>query len=637
MFYFAWVDKTETTFSVTEHAREDEKVFGFTVTQSEGDFATLDLELVNPNIGLLAPSRKQWAWLAWDDENGDTVPLFFGRLIGVPEEMAGNVIKLTFVARPTDYEDQLATLADTMRVAPWYDPVWLSPDDQLDPNRVLEGYSKLWHVDRVTGLVTASDIIAGEDGTYSFADDEVFYDTLSVAYSESPARSVIVEATVDWTQRGSGTIDLTSKIIETFAAGNTGGLASIGGAPVNGNGMVSVVAGDNMIKNWPKENTSFGGNWTVGISSASLVGLPPTPPVMIGGTGAFDVVQAWQSYGDVGMRSALRTIFDRSPGIIVQVVNHNDMSASDRVTLGRAKVEFLWIPVWRIAPVLQVNWDVERARTEVVRFTLGADVQPLLTDADEAETVRMNIGPVDVDGYIGDARRSRYFNTEAGQDSLHNLIARARAILLYRARAIDVSFEVPFHVAAQMTCRQSGYIEDSRIPGGNAAGKVKAYAFSAHGDSGELVGSVVLACTVGRDGTVAAEPGDPDYCVSDYVGATYQDYDDVVSIPLGGDVGYTLSSSYPINDDGVNLFNINRDEYLLGITLNGTLDTQKQELEVYRPHMSTSIEVIDRANSFTSDVTVRMRPIRNSSFNTVIEPTLTALKIPRTIDLEETV
>ena len=32
----------------------------------------------------------------------------------------------------------------------------------------LEGYSALWHVDRITHEVTISDIIAGEDGIVEF-------------------------------------------------------------------------------------------------------------------------------------------------------------------------------------------------------------------------------------------------------------------------------------------------------------------------------------------------------------------------------------------------------------------------------------------------------------------------------------
>ena len=75
MIYFAWVDSTETTFSALHH-RSDEDVFAFTVDHVEGDFPSLSLEIKNPRVGLLAPLRKRWAWLAYSD--GVTVTPLFG-------------------------------------------------------------------------------------------------------------------------------------------------------------------------------------------------------------------------------------------------------------------------------------------------------------------------------------------------------------------------------------------------------------------------------------------------------------------------------------------------------------------------------------------------------------------------------
>ena len=103
-FYWAWVDEDETTFT-TDHVREDEAVFGFVVSQSEGEFAGLTLELKNPRVGLLSPGRKVWGWLSWDN-GSEIVPLFFGRLIGIPSDIHLEVVTLEFTARPKDYESQ---------------------------------------------------------------------------------------------------------------------------------------------------------------------------------------------------------------------------------------------------------------------------------------------------------------------------------------------------------------------------------------------------------------------------------------------------------------------------------------------------------------------------------------------------
>src|SRR3989304_5864200 len=63
-FYFAWEDEG-IPFAESVQAREDETIFSFTVEQSEGDFATLHIQIINPHIGLLSAGRKQWAWLSW--------------------------------------------------------------------------------------------------------------------------------------------------------------------------------------------------------------------------------------------------------------------------------------------------------------------------------------------------------------------------------------------------------------------------------------------------------------------------------------------------------------------------------------------------------------------------------------------
>ena len=148
MFYFAWADASETAFGPQHHV-EDEEVFAFKVEHAEGEFASLSVEIRNPRIGLLAPARKTWAWLSWD--NGTTVvPLFFGRLVGVPSDLHQEVVTLAFTARPADYNAQKLALAETLKVAPYWDPIWIDPDQRDDPDVVLEARSQLWHIDRVT-------------------------------------------------------------------------------------------------------------------------------------------------------------------------------------------------------------------------------------------------------------------------------------------------------------------------------------------------------------------------------------------------------------------------------------------------------------------------------------------------------
>jgi hypothetical protein len=119
---FVWADPAETTFVEATHAREDEDVFAFELTQSEGDFAQLSVTLRNPRAGFLRPDRKQWAWLSARMPDSSIIPLFFGRLIGVPSNVFGELVTIEFVARPADFLARKTALADALRVLPHPEP-----------------------------------------------------------------------------------------------------------------------------------------------------------------------------------------------------------------------------------------------------------------------------------------------------------------------------------------------------------------------------------------------------------------------------------------------------------------------------------------------------------------------------------
>ncbi len=113
-FQFAWAGPAETTFT-SAHEREDEEVFAFWLEHTEGDFATLAIDIKNPRRQYLAEGANLWMWLS-----ADGLPLFFGRLIAVPEDLHAEIVRLSFTARPAGFDAAKRALADTLRVAPWW-------------------------------------------------------------------------------------------------------------------------------------------------------------------------------------------------------------------------------------------------------------------------------------------------------------------------------------------------------------------------------------------------------------------------------------------------------------------------------------------------------------------------------------
>lgn len=489
-FWFAWVDEG-TAFDPDLHAVEGEDVFSFEISHQEGDFATLTLDVVNPRIGLLNEGREQWGWLSHGDGSG-VEPLFYGRLVGIPKDLQNEIVRLEFRAKPIDYEDQKEALAATLRVAPFWDAVWLAEEARTDPDTVLESRTQLWHIDRLTHEVTVSDIIQGEDGTIVVGGD-YFYDSLALTYTGPPGKVCTIKAEASWKQKTTGQVDITSQFPP----------------------YISTYTGEGLTDDWPKTDDNIGRGWKF-------------------------VTASWRPYGST-------------------------MTYGSPSTFSSQTSNILYLYAARIVPEnMVVAYDAEREYVETMELTVQANVQPLFSEASDDETITLDVAaqvdePVDppetsrgeLQMPIGDLKSRRYFQTQRGLQSVDYLICLARAQLLYRARAVEVNFEMPFEAGATLSCRQMAQIEDNRLPGGTAVGKVKGYSLSMDGSTGAAVCRVTIGCTVGTGGLAIAEVGTPSYTEEGVLDAGIQTYDGNTRDVVLGEVTVSDFSGVAINDDGV--------------------------------------------------------------------------------------
>ena len=254
-FFFAYVDDDQVEFDPTVHNVMDEDIFDFEVKHDEGQVPTMHITIQNPRIGLLNPSRKQWAYLSYAPASADEVteinamygtsylypciiPIFFGVLVGVPSDFFAELITLQFNARSEDYIEAKQAVAETLKIAPFYDPIFLDLTHRDDPDAILEGWSSLYHIDRVTLGVSASDILEGEDGTITFDETQGIYDSVKMTMGECPLYTVQIQADVKWTQRCIGYIAGPSANITSYTGGS-------------------------FKSDWPKPGASIGGGWKV--------------------------------------------------------------------------------------------------------------------------------------------------------------------------------------------------------------------------------------------------------------------------------------------------------------------------------------------------------------------------------------
>jgi hypothetical protein len=539
-FFFAWVNSSETTFN-SSHQREDELIFSFSLKHDEGQFATLELEIINPHIGLLAPGRPFWAWFSWSD--GTTVhPLFFGRLVGIPSSLLADVITVTLVAKPIDYTEQRLAIAAGLRVLPFFDPIFIDEKRRDDPDTVLEGYSALWHVDRVSHVVSISDVIAGEEGVEEFTPNDVFYDGVSLELAEAPLLVCEIDATVSWVQCDhTGVIEFKK---EQFNPLSTAVADDMPQQEVNmGNGIIikqALNANGNTASSkkdlnsgnvhWEWQNQEETHNDGDSMSASVDYSWQSLPPDFF----TKDTI-ASLIWADAGERTYTSVTGDPQTGTAASA------SASIKQSFNVMAIDkALAQPV---ATDMEIGVEVEQSRTEVIHVRVLADVQPVLTEATETENnikekLSAQSSDVVAEGVLT-ASDGVYFPTARGLQSLEYLMMVARAHLLMRSRAVRVAWECPFSRVVGMSCRKNASIEDSRLPGGTALGKVVGYEMTGSGDGGNFIGKVTIGSAVGHGNPLVTAAGTPDYVNDGYVQPGYQHYSGTLLAAVTNDMAFT--------------------------------------------------------------------------------------------------
>ena len=601
--YFAWIDASETTFG-PEHMRWDEAVFSFTLSQEEGDPASLTAVVRRPvneagaMVGLLCPGRKIWVWFALDCGAG--LIRFRGRLVGIPTSIFEELVTLEFVARPVDVVVQKEALADTLRVLPYYDPAVIDEERRKDPDVVLEGYTKIWHYDRETHVVTVSDEITGEDGLVEFDGSsetgKVLYDGLGLTLTSGPLTRVDVNAEFTWTQQAVGTVDLTSYIV---------GIAG----PATGAPPGQIASFTLTADQWPKNGTGIGEGWEVA-DGRCYENFDLTVRTTTGGgtliveTGDGQTIQATQTVS--------RSTFNIPPGsptIAIDLVDdwsvsYNDDGDATGYSSNYSMTSSI-LPMHYITPTLVAGYKAARQCTELVSFSLIADVQPILTDPEDGEAMRIddvrssNLSEaIDGEMPIGDPRRRSYIATERGNRSIEHLIVLARAHLMKRARVVEIAFAPKLARMSEITLRKNVSLIEPRV--GEAVGKIIGYSIALDGSDGLFNCEVRIGCTIGYGGSQVETEGTPTYCSVDYVGFDYQQFNERVVLFDPGDtsVGYQPPNFAP-NDDGIDFLSVLRAEDVIDIPLT-VLFTPEQQTDFLAPGSTTptaeapSIEAMEK-------------------------------------------
>jgi hypothetical protein len=529
-FYFAWVNPG-TAFNAGVHNVKDEQIISFKVEHREGEFASLQISIKNPRVSLLSASRKQWAWLSWDKGQGIS-PLFYGRLVGIPTDIHREAITLEFIARPTDYDARKLTLANTLKVFPYYDPVFFQEDQRATADVAWEARTEIWDINRVSHEVTSTDLLVGEDGLEDFAASEVPYDSVSINFDGTPIRTVQCTAQCSWSQ----------------VSARSGGLYLL---PIGF--TIDSYTGAGLVSTWPKPGDKLDGGWTAGAATFARTDIENVDSVSHNSTVTGDdgstasVSSSFPAWGgnfldpfEKGQK------FETQHGASMTVGINGQQASASQSSSG------FYIALHTVAAQLDFGYDVSRSRTESVAVTVQANVQPIITlpGEEEVTVLTLSLAPVDdlISGVapIGDPQRRSYFQTARGLQSIEYMLMVCRAKIAIAARAVRVTFDCLFDRAVDLSLRKNARLFDSRIPGGHALGKIVSYSFEAQ--EGKIVGHVEIASCIGTGDEVTEEAGDPVY-VDGYVDGYQQRTNDVHVVGPSA-IGYSRNIG-AITDDGI--------------------------------------------------------------------------------------
>jgi hypothetical protein len=318
-----------------------------------------------------------------------------------------------------------------------------------------------------------------------------------------------------------------------------------------------------------------------------------------------------------------------------------------------------------VATDLEIATEVEQNRTEVIHVRVLADVQPVFTEATEAEnnikeTLSMSSSDVVAEG-AATPSDGVYFPTARGLQSLEYLLMVARAHLLSRSRVVKVTWECDLGHVVGLSCRMNATLEDPRLPGGTVLGKVVSYGMAGSGDGGTYGGTVTIGSAIGHGVAAVVVDGTPDYVDLGYVDPGYQHYSGTFVAAVTNDMTFSplayeaAGIQLPISADQVlvrhewidtgqaDAAQAAYDAAIASARQLGPFDASNEIGDMTGPSAELMAYAAARASMFSGvDQAIRdnpawleleLKPVQGISTNVEYDATVSPLSIPMQIDL----
>lgn len=511
-YYFSWVEG-EAIFSPEIHAREDEKLFSLMIREEEGSVPFARISIENPYKKVTdteACPKFSHCFIAVAQENGEVELLFKGRLVEFPTSLEGEVVSLGFIGLSPEREQNYQALLQDLKASPHHDPLFLPLSKREFPEVTDLLGTQPCHVfwNRTSDNVSLSHITQGS--YHADVAGNYYRDSLRVKVASSPLEAIEVHLHSKWVQRFQGATNFDHLLQADLKKG-----------------VIETYSGSDLEKNWWRADQTFRPHG-YRVMSSSLESLPS-----LDGSDAFSV-------------SPQDPLLKRKRGPKSLLENKP------------AKVRFTRKSY---RPSLKLGWRYIQPRHEEVVFTLENDFQPLSYKPSKKKVLNLSVYDlvageqlshwgadiyykrgerIEEQGVIYQAHRSHrsavefaqdnaewknlgaaqsyplqeqrgtFFKTERGQQVVARALEMAKAHLCASSRCVEISFVCPLEQALSWSCDYTLWIEDDRLPGGRALGKVKNLTFEVQGETGRMRAYVTLACAIGRGNLAQDAPLRPE-------------------------------------------------------------------------------------------------------------------------------
>ncbi|MDR1910324.1 MAG: hypothetical protein LBQ26_00575 [Holosporales bacterium] len=497
-FIFDW---TETFADTTSSWRGDEDPFAIEISQAEGEFAVAHVTLLNPQLKQPSVQQRAYARIAFQKKDGPIVPLFCGRVITLPIAIDGALLKVELIAEPDDAEDKLRAFGRSLRVEPYWDPLFVASGTEDMPNEALEARTALFAWHRVTGALTLSDLYHGQR---RLTIEKAFKDTVRLHRGTEPWDAVDVTIEAQWVQRACGCVDLAPIIAHSFPGQ-----------------MINTYSGRDFEKSWHAlaHKLRLGG-YEVLKSTLEEV-LPPETGILNLYPRRSPVYLAYQDEEEAlnpeslckrPVKVQLKRYWFKGKLLLAWHFQQKRQETAHFVLKnrhqlhplkeGRGHIKRLHFKLRAIAPSHDLYpWRGFRWYKEGERVAFGgwqyravhnhrAKRQFVEDSASWEKELAIPIA-------LGDPSRASFFTTRRGQKAVVHAIARARSYLAASSRSFEVSFRGPFEDLADITIEDAVVLKDPRLPGGAVCGKVIKTRLVIDGKTQTHWGEIRIACGVG--------------------------------------------------------------------------------------------------------------------------------------------